>query len=33
MTVYRTDARPGIVEIPATTSENGVFAFAVKATE
>jgi acyl-CoA thioesterase-1 len=33
MRVYRLDAQAGLVEIPATTSENGVFAFAVKAME
>jgi lysophospholipase L1-like esterase len=33
MVAYRTDVQPSIVEIPATTSENAVFAFAVKAME
>jgi hypothetical protein len=33
MRVYRLDVQSGVVEIPATTSENGVFAFAVKAME
>jgi acyl-CoA thioesterase-1 len=33
MKVYRRDAQDGVVEIPATSSENGVFALAVKAME